>query len=480
MKVKELTPNPLAMMESTRSIGYSTETAIADILDNSIAANAKNIDIFYSPAANKPYIAIVDDGCGMSSKELDIAMTYGGHSPLLPRQKEDLGRFGLGLKTASLSQCDKLLVVSKHNKRLNARCWDMGFVNQKRKWQVLVLDSNEINSLPEIDILKTYTNGTLVIWENLKRMQQGDECRTNFNDIMDNVRQHIALVFHRFLSSNDKKKNIVIRMNNNPIEPSDPFLKSKSSISIPPYIIPNTKVKVTPYQLPHKSRMKKNDYRTLGITDDLLKNQGLYIYRNNRLIIWGTWFRRIKKTTFSQLARIQVDIPSDYDSEWILDVKKSTVTPPPLVIKSLEELITRLAEFSKRTLTHRGKNETDPKITHVWNRKKNRNGGYFYEINSEHLLVKKITEQAPEIKQKLLSFLELISNSLPLNQIYVDLNSDDIEINDNIQISEEQIKNMINDMLLSIPEGTKNNFLKNLYGIEPFNKYSQILDSYLK
>ena len=97
MKVKELTPNPLAMMESTRSIGYSTETAIADILDNSIAANAKNIDIFYSPAANKPYIAIVDDGCGMSSKELDIAMTYGGHSPLLPRQKEDLGRFGLGL-----------------------------------------------------------------------------------------------------------------------------------------------------------------------------------------------------------------------------------------------------------------------------------------------------------------------------------------------------------------------------------------------
>lgn len=95
-------------------------------------------------------------------------------------------------------------------------------------------------------------------------------------------------------------------------------------------------------------------------------------------------------------------------------------------------------------------------------------------------MVKKITEQAPEIKQKLFSFLELISNSLPLNQIYVDLNSDDIEINDNIQISEEQIKNMINDMLLSIPEGTKNNFLKNLYGIEPFNKYSQILDSYLK
>lgn len=112
-------PDAASIMESTRAIGYSLPVAVADIIDNSIAAEAKQIEIFYS--ATEKYVAILDDGCGMNSNEINIAMKYGGISPLDKRLEKDLGRFGLGMKTASLSQCKVLTVVSKKNNEISAR-----------------------------------------------------------------------------------------------------------------------------------------------------------------------------------------------------------------------------------------------------------------------------------------------------------------------------------------------------------------------
>ena len=100
------------LMESTRSIGYSVEAAIADVIDNSIAAFATNVEVNFFPSSD-PYICILDNGNGMTISELENAMQYGSKNPLDTRSENDLGRYGLGLKTASLSQCRKLTVISK-------------------------------------------------------------------------------------------------------------------------------------------------------------------------------------------------------------------------------------------------------------------------------------------------------------------------------------------------------------------------------
>ena len=126
MKLINMPPDAASIMESTRAIGYSLPTAVADIIDNSIAAQASRVEIFYSAA--EKYIAILDDGCGMSGDELNRAMQYGGVSPYAVRSEKDLGRFGLGMKTASLSQCEVLTVVSKKDGNLSARRWDLNKV----------------------------------------------------------------------------------------------------------------------------------------------------------------------------------------------------------------------------------------------------------------------------------------------------------------------------------------------------------------
>ncbi|HOC33201.1 MAG TPA: ATP-binding protein [Ruminococcus flavefaciens] len=116
MRTIELPPYAPTLIESTRAIGYSLDAAIADIIDNSIAACSKNIDIFFFPVGDA-YIAVLDNGNGMNAAEIDVAMQYGSRNPLDARASNDLGRFGLGLKTASLSQCRILTVISKKRRQ---------------------------------------------------------------------------------------------------------------------------------------------------------------------------------------------------------------------------------------------------------------------------------------------------------------------------------------------------------------------------
>ena len=120
-------------MESTRAMGYSLEAAVADIIDNSVAAGATRVDIQFSPYDAVPYVSILDNGMGMTSDEINDAMRYGSQSSLNERQATDLGRFGLGLKTASLSQCRCLTVISKQGRSVQARRWDLDEVYEKWK-----------------------------------------------------------------------------------------------------------------------------------------------------------------------------------------------------------------------------------------------------------------------------------------------------------------------------------------------------------
>ena len=482
MHTIELPPYAPTLIESTRAIGYSLDAAIADIIDNSIAACSKNIDIFFFPVGDA-YIAVLDNGNGMDASEIDIAMQYGSRNPLDVRATNDLGRFGLGLKTASLSQCRVLTVISKKGNSIEGRRWDIDYVAQTGQWSLIILDSDEMCTVPHFEALCQYESSTLIVWQKLDRLKSGE---INFEDVLgkkiDGVREHIALVFHRYLSGEPGLKRIKISINNTAIARFDPFLSGKSQQPMDDEIlkIRGEKIIVRPYILPHTSKMTTEEIKRLGGKDGLRKQQGFYVYRNKRLLVWGTWFRMMRKGDLSKLARIQVDIPNTLDDLWTLDIKKSSALPPAEVRKNLELIIEKIAEKSKRTWVFRGKKETDDSIAHVWNRMKASKGGFYYEINRDHPVVEQIRNN-PESAPKLIeSLLHLVESSLPLNQLYIDLNNDE-QIKNDQSISEKEIIQMIRDVLAvqSSLEAQKR-MLEMLETIEPYINYPNAIKAIKK
>lgn len=427
MKSKNLPPYAPTLIESTRAIGYSLEAAVADIIDNSIAANANKVDIFFFPL-DGAYIAILDNGKGMNEAGLDLAMQYGSKNPFEPREAKDLGRFGLGLKTASLSQCKCLTVVTKQRNVIQGRRWDIDHIAEAGDWSLLVLEEEEISAIPQFYNLMQYETGTLVIWQKLDRLKAGE---INFELALgrkiDSVREHLSLVYHRYLSGESGITKLKLQINGEDVHPLDPFLKGKSTQPMDDevLVIRGQKIIVKPYILPHISRMSPEEIKRLGGKDGLRKQQGFYIYRNKRLLVWGTWFRMMRQGDLSKLARIQVDIPNTLDELWTLDIKKSYALPPAEVRKNLEVIVKHIAEKSKRTWTFRGKKEISDTSIHVWNRMKNTKGGIYYEINKDHPMVKRILLRDQNLEKPLYSLLQQIERGLPLNQLYVDLNNDE-------------------------------------------------------
>ena len=421
MKAIDLPPFAPILIESTRAIGYSLEAAIADIIDNSIVADASNVHVRFFPV-DEPYLAIIDDGCGMDDEEITQAMQYGSANPLEERSRKDLGRFGLGLKTASLSQCRQLTVVSKKGSHYVGRRWDIDFVNSTGKWSLIVLNEEEIRQMECIDTLQAFPTGTMVLWKNLDRMQKGE---INFihsmGDKMEEVGKHLSLVYHRYISGESGIKKLTIYMNGEKLAAADPFLQKRSfqAMADESYVLHGEKITIRPYILPHISKLTAKEIALLGGKDGLRKQQGFYIYRNKRLLVWGTWFRMMRQGDLSKLARIQVDIPNTLDDLWTLDIKKSTAIPPPELRKCLETVIQNIAEKSKQTWVFRGKKEITDQVQHVWNRLKRPNGDVLYEINRDHPLVSASLDAAAD-RGAIETSLRQIEQSLPVNQLYVE------------------------------------------------------------
>ena len=173
MKAVIMPPDAPTLMWSTRAIGDTTSAAVADLIDNSISANASRIQIQFVSGENS-YISILDDGAGMSPEALRQAMKYGSGNPWKERSPSDLGRFGLGLKTASLSQCRKLTVASKRDGIISAFCWDLDHVIEAKAWELLELDEEDILQLPQITELQRLSEGTIVLWDKLDKIFVGD------------------------------------------------------------------------------------------------------------------------------------------------------------------------------------------------------------------------------------------------------------------------------------------------------------------
>ena len=478
MKTKSLPPYAPTLIESTRAIGYSLEAAVADIIDNSIAANAKNVDIYFFPV-DGAYIAILDNGKGMTEEEIDVAMQYGSKNPTEERDKKDLGRFGLGLKTASLSQCRCLTVISKQGDNLEGRQWDIDHVTEVGDWSLNVLDEEDIQQIPQFDELIKYESGTLVVWQKLDRLKAGEiNFELSLGRKIDRVRDQLSLVYHRYLAGEAGITKLKLSINGEKIKGIDPFLTEKSvqAMDDETLVIQGNKILVRPYILPHISKLTSDEIKMLGGKDGLRKQQGFYVYRNKRLLVWGTWFRMMRQGDLSKLARIRVDIPNTLDDLWTLDIKKSSALPPAEVRKNLEIIINQIAERSKRTWTFRGKKEVSDTETHVWNRMKNKQGGYYYEVNREHPLVQQMIKANPDIEVSLNVLLRQIEMGLPLNQLYVDLNNDEQITNDNEQSDVEIVKSLQEMITMCVDKQEKCNLLDAIACIDPYSAHLDIVE----
>lgn len=477
MKLDDINCPPYApvLMESTRAIGYSIESAVADILDNSIAAKAKNISICYN-CYPQPYVVIIDDGEGMDGNTLTESMRYGSASPVDERNADDLGRYGLGLKTASLSQCRSLTVISKQNDVISGRRWDLDYINKTKKWSLEQLDEEEITTQTEIQKLMSLDSGTMVLWKELDKIKTGSlTLEKALEEKMDSVQKHLELVFHRYLSG-DGVSRIQIYMNGNKLSAFDPFFVTKSTVVMDDEKIEipgrDGKVVIRPFVLPHPSNMTKDELEKYGGKEGLRNLQGFYIYRNKRLITWGTWFKLIRMDEFSKLARVRVDIPNSLDDLWTLDVKKSTAYPPEIVKTRLKQLVGSISNGSKRTWTFRQKKEVAGNIVHVWDKVETREG-VKYVVNMDHPALTTLKGKLDADSLKLLEqYLKTVQNNLPFNNLHHDLQSDVKIIHDKETDECICVKVMAKQIIRqAILDDHIDLTMKNFETVEPFMHY---------
>jgi hypothetical protein len=420
MEIIDCCPKPNCLLESMRNVGYSIETAVADIIDNSIAANAGTVSILHDCENNTPVFAIIDNGIGMCREELIEAMRAGGtKGPKEGRGPRDMGRFGLGLKTASFSQCRKLTVVSRKKNIVFASCWDLDSI--KDSWSLRLLNEAEVNELKWIKELPS-PSGTMVLWEKMDRVVDGgsSDVIDSFLEQVELVRKHLSLVFHRYLDGDVTSGKLKIRINNLPLKPFDPFLQKytatqKLETEIVQY--QGESIVIKPFIIPHYSKLSAEDRDQLKQQGGAARTQGFYVYRNSRLLAWGNWFRlQSAKTEASGLARVMIDIPNTLDEFWSLDVKKSRVFPPRGVRSELMRLVGRIVECSTRTYTSRGQRLSQCTYP-VWNRHAT-NEEISYLINREHPIIKSfISELSKNDSKEISEILKMLERALPVEAI---------------------------------------------------------------
>lgn len=421
-------PEASNMVEALRDIGYSLESAIADIIDNSISAKATNIEIRFGwDDSNEPWLAIIDDGSGMDEPQLVEAMRPGGRDPLASRDRDDLGRFGLGLKTASFSQCRKVTVVSRRAGKLSARQWDLDLVRKKNSWVLRKPDADELAVLPCTGLIDD--KGTAVLWQKLDRLDLGND-QERFHQVLNerisSISEHVSLVFHRFITGERGKPKIAIAVNNTPLEAFDPFnAKSQATTHLPeePIEIEGETVLFKPYILPHHSKVSPRDYERLGGKEGYLRGQGFYIYRNRRLIIHGTWFRMARQDEMTKLARVQVDIPNTLDHLWTIDVRKSRAQPPEAVKRRLRGILERIRDGARRPYVHRGTTAVQRHSEPTWQRL-HLNNRVNYQPNPRHPLISEFRSDLPEaMRSRFDGLLSVMGASLPFAMLFNDMAS---------------------------------------------------------
>ena len=357
METHEIIPNAKRIIKSLRDMGYDFSAAVADIVDNSIEAGASRVKITAGFYGDNSFVLIADNGCGMNTEELKEAMRYGSERDY---KKEDLGKFGLGLKTASMSQCQCLSVASKpqNKKEIAAFCWDLSHIEKTNKWEILQIrrgDTFGLISSPLSD-----HSGTVVLWEKLDRIidfknPDGESARKRMISMCRDLEMYLGMVFHKFLSNEVPEKPLEIYLNNNKILPWDPFAckepKTKRLAPIKIKLINEDvkgKIVLQPCILPSKEQFSSfSEFKRLSGPLNWNQQQGFYIYRAGRMIQSGGWCGLRVPDEHTKLSRIELNFSPIFDDAFKINVAKMRVQLPRQIKEDINKAITPIIQVAR-------------------------------------------------------------------------------------------------------------------------------------
>lgn len=427
MKYEIANPHPGGTIESFKSLGYTLEAAIADLVDNSITAQASHIDVMFTWDGRNSWIAVTDNGNGMTEAELVTAMTIAAKGPSSSRGPKDLGRFGMGLKTASFSQARQLIVATAPAEGHRViRAWDLDLVMKSGEWRLL--KEAEPAHTAILDSLWA-GKGTVVLWKHLHRFDLAEisaddvPSQKHFYEEIRRVEPHLGMVFSRFLNG---KRGIILTVNGNTVQSWDPFLGNQRFVQLLPaehIPIGGYTMDVEGFVLPHPRHLSEEQAAQASGPRGWLDQQGFYVYRRDRLIVAGDWLgiRSFRKEDKYMLARIAVDIPAELDSEWGIDVRKSATVPPLAARSHLQRIGTETRRRAASVLSHRGRiaaREHGADFIYVWTVQK-RNGQVICRINRKHPLVQQVLRGGTDDSANAVALIRLLEETVPVAALRV-------------------------------------------------------------
>ncbi len=444
----EMNVHASTIINLMRYNGYSFNLAVADIIDNSITGQvkSKNVNVnIIGQSVDDLYVTIQDDGLGMDFDELKRAMNLSDKGPTTKRSKDDLGKFGLGLKSASFSQCSNLIVLSKKaSTELIGMEWDLNYVAENNDWSANILEKPAINEVIERNKINIGSQGTAVIWRYcdyvFDSVLEGNKSQEYIATLILELQKNLSLIFHKYIS-----RGLTLSVNGFELEPMDPFCingaeGSRSTVQYEEVMdLEGHQVNITGYLLPHITKLggKKREEK-ISLNGDLMAGQGLYFYRVDRLISWGSWHNLIKKSEANKLARIEISVGNDLDHFWLLEIKKSKIVIPFKIKERIKALMDNVAKGSDRVSTRRVEQPSKPFA--LWKRVLDKDKKTLqYSVNFNHPLLKNFIDENGLDKDVVSSLVKLIESTFPIEELKNDISQRTYKIG----IDEDDVENIM-------------------------------------
>ncbi len=440
LEAEDFTPDPISLLESNRNLGYAIDEAISDLIDNSISAGATEISYEMHWNGGQPYFILKDNGSGMSNKDNELINSFrlGSKNPLEERDVNDLGRFGFGMKTASLSQARCLSVITKKKEyNIIARSLDLDFIARNNKWKLKKIDNKDLEY--EINYLNNLKSGTIIRWDNWDRAPKNEE---DFFSLKEKINNYISVCFHRYI-----EKGIKILDHDYPISPCSPIPAGEGSQEFSRiHLTQNKDAEQIAYVLQHPKNWKENFEVKIGLNSFRLfegfeRQQGIYIYRCDRLLTPnGGWLGLLKKGNAAKLARVVINYPNNADQMWSLDITKTNASIPYAFRKEIGNLISAVKKRSLSKISHGNRiikkslNFDNSRIWSSINDKEFDRFRYIIDINNAYF--KAFIEEKKIKESDLKLLLATIQENLPIAKI-IDNNDSDPSKHDRSDIKEK-------------------------------------------
>lgn len=479
----EIIPDPESLLESIRSVGYSLKEAISDLIDNSISANASSIRVIINLEGDGEF-HLIDNGDGMDHQKLVSSFRLGSTNPKTTREENDLGRFGMGMKTASLSQCRSVTVTSKQNNCVVSRTLDLDEVSKQKKW---VIGEKELHSeiVKQLDDIE---HGTIISWEKIDHTNVSKE--ENDNLLLD-VRNYISLCFHRFMERTNNK--ISFYLNDVLIKPISPVVEGSQIFS--EIALDDIDSKMRAFTIPiRKDNNSFSIFNSFELFNGLENQQGIYIYRSDRLLCFGGWLGIVKPNNSYKLCRVIIDFKNDYssDSKWSIDIKKTKAEIPYEYRQEIKRFVQKAQKDSSIKIGKYNRVEMGSSIRNLyenaelWVIKKNTKYGYWdYSLNIDNPIFKGLLEKVKKKELKVL--LDIISRNIPIADI-ID-NNDEEPVNHDTLYAEIDLEDILANekkhaqqlLQIFLQSGeTKSEAIEKILSVEPFVRHKQELSDFLK